>query len=112
MRIPHTLISTVGTSLATNLERDGSSPAAAAYRQKEWGRVATELRKLKADDRLCGAEINSIYEIVRAKRAEPRALHFCVSETEQGRNVGEILRRYYEEDGLHVKVREISDLSR
>jgi len=98
---PHTLISTVGTSLFSNLgqikERE-TEELAQAYREKNWLRVSACLGRLQPGERLCGAEINSIQDLL--DRAEiqrpPFALHFCVSDTEDGRAVGTILKSYYE----------------
>lgn len=100
-----TLISTVGTSLfATNLERlspDDADPVraalAAAYRARRWREVARHLRDLPADDRVCGAEINSIASLERRRFVAPDAnLVFCHSESEAGRNIAAVLREYYE----------------
>ena len=61
--LPHTLISTVGTSLLGNLSRADAPEMMRFFEQENWVQVARLLYQKPANDRLCGAEINSIYEI-------------------------------------------------
>jgi putative CRISPR-associated protein (TIGR02619 family) len=109
MTRPSILICTVGTSLfRPNLEglkrdlvdgrlREELRPLAEAYQQGDWSTTARELAQLSADDRLCGAEINSIASMVeRAYVARDCGLFFLHSDTDDGRNIAAILKAYYQ----------------
>lgn len=86
---PNTLVSTVGTSLLGNLN-------AMSLQDAEPAAVAEALRRLAPTDRPCGAEINSIADMrARGLVAADARLHFCVSDTPDGRRVGAILAAYY-----------------
>ena len=86
---PNTLVSTVGTSLLGNLN-------AMSLQDAEPAAVAEALRRLAPTDRPCGAEINSIADMrERGLVAADARLHFCVSDTPDGRRVGAILAAYY-----------------
>ncbi|MFP3868868.1 MAG: putative CRISPR-associated protein [Desulfobacteraceae bacterium] len=90
------LICTVGTSLKTNLER-AEDPGI----QKDIGRqnakgLALQLLKQQPHDRLCGAEINSISSIVEhGYLNNPRKLVLLVSDTAEGKFIGQVLKLYY-----------------
>ena len=104
--VRHTLLCTVGTSLfAGNLARLGSETPdrpdnwenlRRAYDDRDWPRVAAELQRVPPEARICGAEINTIAHIRRQKGIALRRLVFLVSDTEAGRDTGEVLRRYFE----------------
>src|SRR5688500_1343708 len=80
MNTPHTLTSTVGTSLfassleplARRLEAPGTESGlsgadqalAQAYRAQDWREAARRLGEFEASARVCGAEINSIADLV------------------------------------------------
>ena len=119
--LPHTLISTVGTSLFGNLEaekvKSGTSDvrvteALKAFEAQNWSQLAIALRRLDPADRLCGAEINSISDLLVADkiRNPPFGLHFCLSATVDGRALGAVLRPYYEGQGFEVRLHEIESL--
>ena len=74
--------------------------------------MAKELRSFGPHDRLCGAEINSIASLIERKYAQPKCgLYFMHSETEQGRQVVEVLCEYYRSLGHEpVKAIEVKDL--
>jgi len=115
-----TVISTVGTSLffpnLSSLKRDDADAAkaelASAYAAEDWARVAEGLERLRPMDRLCGAEINSLACLVdRGHVAKDANLFFCHSDTDDGRAIGEVLRRYYLNAGhTVVELRQIADL--
>jgi putative CRISPR-associated protein (TIGR02619 family) len=66
--------------------------------------LARALAELDPTNRFCGAEINSITAYLAGQSLkEPRKLVFFVSDTEDGQTVGEILKAYYEEQGLRDK---------
>lgn len=109
------LVSTVGTSLLDKLDRNafGNHPdIASAYQAQDWGQLAARLRAFAGDDPLCGAEINSIHELIaRESLVAPDAhLHFCVSDTDKGRNTGQVLKAYYAAAGHPVTLHVITDL--
>jgi putative CRISPR-associated protein (TIGR02619 family) len=122
---PHPiLICTVGTSLfRPNLEGlkgqsdKGTLPPqhrrlAEAYARADWSAVAKELLSLPANDRLCGAEINSIASMIEKGYVQPHCgLYFLHSQTEQGRQIAGILRQYYHHSGHRpVETVEVADL--
>lgn len=118
------LICTVGTSLVQpNLERlksqleDGSlapqhRQLVEAYISGNTRGVARALMQLPPTDRLCGAEINSIAGMIERGYVDPKCgLYFLHSETEQGRQIAEILIEYYRAgDHQPVELIEVADL--
>ena len=103
---PHnTLLCTIGTSLLPNLigltqkkQTDETFKALArAYCKKNWVGVATYLRKIAPTDRLCGAEINSVTDLLEQGLIGKGYLHLFYSETEDGEAIAEILRHYFDE---------------
>jgi len=96
----HTLICTVGTSLKSNLERDPARKTwADLYARGRLKDLARALTSLPPQDRLLGAEINSIDSIIsRGILTTPLRLYLLVSDTEDGQNIGELLKLYYLED--------------
>lgn len=122
--MPNMLICTVGTSLfQPNLERlkadmDAGTveeryvPLARAYSAGRDEDVAMQLLKLSGDDRVCGAEINSITDMVRKGYVEDKCgLFFMHSATNDGRRIGTILKAYFGKHGFRpVETVEIEDL--
>lgn len=112
---PSTLICTVGTSLISNIrkaELKDPEDLRAALDREEWPRVALLLKELDPGERLCGAEINSVHDMLQRGMLEdpPAALHLCVSETGDGHAVGELLRYYYRERVPRTEVHPIEGL--
>jgi len=103
----NTLICTVGTSLFEgNLSRlSESTPNAPsnwqnirkAYDEQNWTHLAKEILKVSPTERVCGAEINTIEEARRKNWLELENLIFLVSDTPNGKNTGEFLKRYFEQ---------------
>lgn len=104
----NTLICTVGTSLLeSNLKRLFESPTTfpnlpnnaealrAAYQSQDAKKIAAELAKIKATERVCGAEINTVEEIRNKKWLSLENLFFLVSDTPAGKLTGEILQTYF-----------------
>ena len=110
-----TIISTVGTSLLTNLKRaEETHKLRQLHDAKNWPGLTKELALLKPDDRICGAEINSLDQLMRRGGFQQiSCLHFCVSDTEDGKLLGTLLKGYYGEThpDFRVEVQEIADLS-
>jgi putative CRISPR-associated protein (TIGR02619 family) len=90
-----TLICTVGTSLFNNLKYAEDS-IKQVFEASNWNQLALVLLERKNSDRLCGAEINSITSICeKGLLAERIRLIFLVSDTEDGKKTGELLKLYY-----------------
>lgn len=104
------LISTVGTSLFSNIRgeyRDTNGILQNTHqelqqllRDQNWGQLAQVLSRIPSSARICGAEINSIYEVVKRQKLNLEHIHFFVSDTEEGRRTGEVLETYIIECGL------------
>ena len=84
----NSIICTVGTSLLGNMRRNNIEGK---------DEILRKLSKTDETDRICGAEINSNYSIIKNNYInELKSIYFCVSNTDDGELVGEILSRYYE----------------
>lgn len=111
-------LSTVGTSLLGNLQRLARTPTAQAqglHEQALLARnaivVAKYLQRLDPGHRDCGAEINSITSLERKGYLQDKqALHFLVSDTDEGRFMGEVLRHYYRDACDEMTVRQVEGL--
>ncbi|MCC5634621.1 putative CRISPR-associated protein [Nostoc sp. CHAB 5844] len=93
----NTLICTVGTSLFNNLKFSQEQSVQQVFETKNWQQLVLLLGQRKNTDRLCGAEINSITSICEKGLLVQRIrLIFLVSDTDDGKNTGNILKLYYE----------------
>ena len=106
---PHTLLCTIGTSLLyPNLSglAQASDPThaalAEAFADKNWAEVANQLQKRAPTERLCGAEINSVTDLLNEGWIERVHLHLLHSDTEDGQIIAEILHCYFKADGWQV----------
>ncbi|MCZ7635030.1 MAG: putative CRISPR-associated protein [Verrucomicrobia bacterium] len=98
----NTLLCTVGTSLFGNLQRlqpdQSPIPAAAGLKQAfvagDWQRLGHELATVPPSDSLCGAELNTLDQLRRRADLALHRLTLLVSDTDDGRHTGEVLRRY------------------
>lgn len=104
----HTLICTVGTSLFNNIKRlEADAPIRQALDAKNWTQVSLLLLKEDNTNRLCGAEINSITSICNEGSIEQRLrLIFLVSDTEDGKDTGQVLKQYYSHSRNTLKFEE------
>lgn len=99
---PHTLLCTVGTSLLGNLQRldagDRSIPDAPALKRAfdagDWPQLGRVLARLEPTARFCGAEINTLAQLRNHPDLALRRVMFFVSDTPDGRRLGEVLRHY------------------
>lgn len=83
----------------------------AAFENKEWDNVAQLLATIPATIRLCGAEINSITDLIqRGYCVENSLLIFCYSATEHGENIANILQYYYKAQGYQTELHKIEYL--
>lgn len=110
---PKTLLCTIGTSLLyPNLvgltkepQTDPTLAALArAYSANNWLAVAIELGNIDPTDRLCGAEINSVTDLLEQGLIEKGDLHLFYSETADGETIAEILRNYFSRKGWEVQI--------
>ena len=115
-----TLICTVGTSLIyPNLSSlTGATQTdpiqkklAQAYTAKDWEKVASSLHELKSNERTCGAEINSMSDLLELEEIEKSRLYLLHSDTEDGRTIANILERYFTIDRWTVKTWCVEGLS-
>ncbi|TYQ24950.1 putative CRISPR-associated protein [Pseudanabaena sp. UWO310] len=91
----NTLICTVGTSLLNNLKySDGDIKQ--AFDDQNWNQVSLLLLEKYNSDRICGAEINSITSICNKGLLSAKIkLIFLVSDTDEGKKIGSLLKLYY-----------------
>ena len=108
------LICTVGASLVSNILRDEELKK--LYEAKEVEKIGQYLVDKKEDpekDQMFGAEINSIASIVALNYiSERRHLHFLVSDTNDGKKVGAILKYYFERSKLAFEKVEVHVVDR
>jgi len=91
----NTLICTVGTSLLNNLKFAEDS-IKQVFEAKNWNQLSLLLLEQPNSARICGAEINSITSICEKELLTARIrLIFLVSDTEDGKKTGELLKLYY-----------------
>lgn len=133
---PKTLICTVGVSLffpnLVNLPAESDYPldektanlykkmqltedflkeTKALYDAKEWKNLGKQLGVIPGSTRLCGAEINSITDIIKREYCQTNPnLILCHSATTDGRNIATILHSYYQEKGHNIELQEIEGL--
>ena len=114
-----TLICTVGTSLIypnlSSLTRKKQTDStlrglAQAYSEKNWEEVASNLHLLGSTERICGAEINSVSDLLGIEEFKKSRLYLLHSDTEDGRTIAEILMRYFTQDRWTVETRCVDGL--
>ncbi|SKB15261.1 conserved hypothetical protein [Planktothrix sp. PCC 11201] len=82
-----------------------------ALQQKNWKQLADYLGQIPGTTRLCGAEINSITDLIQRKYCiEKCTLMFCHSATPEGENIAEILKYYYQNKGHRTETQKIEGL--
>ncbi len=120
MPTPNTLLCTVGTSLFyPNLNQLASETQAnptraalsKAYTEQNWPEVATQLHTIPPTERLCGAEINSVANLLEQETVEKVRLHLLFSDTRDGEHIAAVLKAYFKRDGWQqVQTHRIEDL--
>lgn len=84
---------------------------AAAFTRRDELTIAEELARLPGTTRLCGAEINSITDLIARDYCQDRStLCFCHSDTAEGLQVARIIQHYYELQDYPVELYAIADL--
>ncbi len=90
------LICTVGTSLIGNLLKANDRKISEFLSKKNTKGLALELSAIEPEDRMGGAEINSITSILNKGLLDKcEHLYLLVSETEDGILIGDVLEAYY-----------------
>ena len=115
----HTLLCTIGTSLfypnLSTLRDDNPNPTLAAlakaYTAKDWQGVASLLSELNPTERLCGAEINSVADLLKDKYVDKGNLHLLFSDTEDGENIAAVLKAYFTLDDWNVEAHRVDGLT-
>ena len=104
----NTLICTVGTSLLGNLGRSTDESIQKAFKEDNLNQLALLLLKKDNWARICGAEINSITSICKGKVLDDyQRLVFLVSDTDDGKKIGKLLKLYYENSNNTIKFRDV-----
>ena len=120
MPTPHTLLCTVGTSLfypnLSGLTREPQADPvraalAQAYADQDWPEVAAQLHRLSPAERLCGAEVNSVADLLKQGYVETGRLHLLYSDTEDGERIAAVLDAYFSADGWRVQTHRVDGLS-
>lgn len=132
----NTLICTVGTSLLrpnlfglpdadhyaewlsrqspadqSHLSRDAILALVSVFAQRDELKIAEILAQFPGSTRLCGAEINSITDLIARDYCQKRStLCFCHSDTAEGLQVARIIQHYYEVQDYPVEFYTIADL--
>jgi putative CRISPR-associated protein (TIGR02619 family) len=96
-----TLLCTVGTSLFGNLQRLNDTPdnqkvLKEYYERQNWSQLAKSLLNLDPKERICGAEINTIFEASKKNWLDLKNIVFLVSDTQAGKDTGAVLKHYFE----------------
>ncbi len=103
----NTLICTVGTSLFNNLKY-GEESIKQVFESENWNQLALLLLEQENSARICGAEINSITSICNKNLLTSKIrLIFLVSDTEDGKNTGQVLKLYYNNQKNKLKFEDV-----
>lgn len=106
---PYHLIITVGTSLAGNLRQ--VPELAEALRQQDTHVISTFLSKHQPTERICGAELNSTFQLFEQQQIQSDSnLYLCVSDTQAGQWIGAVLKGFLQDQGLNVSLYTIEGL--
>jgi putative CRISPR-associated protein (TIGR02619 family) len=97
----------VGTSLLNNL-KSAEDSIQKTLAEKNWIQLSLFLLEQDNSSRICGAEINSITSICSKNFLISRIrLIFLVSDTEDGKNIGQLLKLYYENTSNPLKFEKV-----
>jgi putative CRISPR-associated protein (TIGR02619 family) len=93
------------------LSPDLISELKATTQNQDWPQLAKLLTTIAPATRLCGAEINSINDLIERKYCSEKIhLVFCHSATTDGRHIANILQHYYQISRYSVTLKEIEGL--
>lgn len=88
-------------------KRDGS---AQRVPHKEWEQVGTLLHKMSPTERLCGAEINSVTDLLTQGSIEQDRLHLFYSDTDDGEAIAKVLESYFTDISWNVNIHRVEGL--
>lgn len=92
------LICTVGVSLLSKLTGASDDAVRRALEAGEWRRIGAFLAdRYPRDDRILGAEINSLAELVKKREIALTTIWFMMSDTDDARKMQGVLEGYFEE---------------
>ena len=77
---------------------------------KEWEQVGTLLHKMDPTERLCGAEINSVTDLLTQGSIEQDRLHLFYSDTDDGEAIAKVLESYFTRIRWNVNIHRVEGL--
>ena len=77
---------------------------------KKWERVGTVLSEIDPTNRLCGAEINSIMDLLKQGSIEKSHLHLFYSDTANGEAIAKVLESYFTKTRWKVNIHRVEGL--
>ncbi|MCX7918320.1 MAG: putative CRISPR-associated protein [bacterium] len=105
------LISTVGTSLWGHWRAKLEEQKLKEFSEQSRIWLVNHLRQLDENDKLLGAEITSLNSLLRQNKINrDTKLYFCVSDTPEGKFIGEVLGSFYANQFHTVNTKTIKDL--
>ena len=76
----------------------------------EWTKVGTLLHQIEPTDRLCGAEINSVTDLLSQGSIEQNHLHLFHSDTDDGEAIAKVLGSYFTLTDWKVNIHRVEGL--
>ena len=76
----------------------------------EWMKVGTLLHQMEPTDRLCGAEINSVTDLLEQGSIEQDRLHLFHSDTDDGEAIAKVLGSYFTPTAWNVNIHRVEGL--
>ena len=79
--------------------------------QQEWAKVGTLLHnEIDPTNRLCGAEINSVTDLLKQGSIEKGHIHLFYSDTDDGEAIATFLQSYFTKDRWQVNIHRVEGL--
>jgi putative CRISPR-associated protein (TIGR02619 family) len=93
----YNVISTVGISLLSNVQREQQRESVLEQlaREQRWRKLGEYLAKRDPADRILGAELNSLAQLTKRKDVRPSSIWFMMSDTGDAKTTEEILKGYF-----------------
>ena len=76
----------------------------------EWEKVGDVLHKIDPTNRLCGAEINSVTDLLKQGSVDQTHLHLFYSDTDDGEAIAKVLEFYFTKTGWNVNIHRVEGL--
>lgn len=93
--VRNTLICTVGISLLSNMEKSNDPDISKYYKTENWVELGKLLAKRDPNDRILGAELNSLAELFSKDYVRPIHIWFLISDTKEAIRTKSILTHYF-----------------